>query len=139
MEQLVFVFGTLKEGFPNFAINRGIRMRGVFVTREPYPLYLVGERHSPWLIDQPGAGERVAGEVYRVDADALQAMDGLERVTEPDGYKRVLLEVECVETAAHHWVYAYLKPPGQLAASQIRKGPLHAYTLDHAGLYRPRA
>jgi gamma-glutamylaminecyclotransferase len=139
MEHLVFVFGTLKEGFPNFATNRGVRMGGRFITREAYPLYLVGDRHSPWLIDEPGTGARVAGEVFRVDAETLGAMDSLERVAEPDGYRRVILEVECAETATHHRAYAYLKAADQLVPSQIRKGPLHDYTHDHAALYRRRA
>src|SRR3954469_2278028 len=90
---LVFVFGTLKEGFPNHAVNRGERMPGTFVTREPYPLYLVGDRHSPWMIDTPGEGHRVAGQVFRVDAVTLSAMDRLERVGERGGYRRKLIEV----------------------------------------------
>ena len=65
----VFVFGTLKEGFPNFATNRGRRVAGDFVTKERYPFYLVGERHSPWLIDQPGEGERIVGQVFEVVLD----------------------------------------------------------------------
>jgi gamma-glutamylaminecyclotransferase len=139
MDYLVFVFGTLKEGFPNFATNRGVRIGGRFITREAYPLYLVGDRHSPWLIDEPGAGMRVAGEVFRVDADDLGAMDRLERVAQPDGYRRVLLEVECAETALCQRAYAYVKAADQLVPSQIRKGPLNAYTQEHAALYRARA
>jgi hypothetical protein len=46
MEHLVFIFGTLKEGFPNFGINRGTRVPGEFKTCAAYSLYLVGERHS---------------------------------------------------------------------------------------------
>src|SRR5688572_24027904 len=55
----VFVYGTLKEGFPNFGANTGTRVPGVFVTKERYPLYLVGERHSPWMINSPGEGKQV--------------------------------------------------------------------------------
>lgn len=138
MDPLVFVFGTLKSGFPNFPTNRGVRVGGVFVTRDPYPLYLVGERHSPWLVDQAGSGLRVAGELFRVDAGSLAAMDKLERIDQPDGYRRVLLDVECTETSASHQAYAYLKPPSQLVPSQIRKGPLATYTLHDASLYRSR-
>ena len=54
MSHRVFVFGTLKEGFPNFATNRGRRIAGGFVTVQRYPLYLVGERFSPWLLDAAG-------------------------------------------------------------------------------------
>ncbi len=49
----VFVYGTLKEGFPNFEINRGVRLPGTFIMAERYPLYLVGERCVPWMILQP--------------------------------------------------------------------------------------
>src|ERR1700752_159350 len=94
MEHLVFVFGTLKEGFPNFATNRGVRVAGSFRTCAAYPLYLVGERHVPWLINTPGTGVRVSGEIFRVDGAALAAMDKLERVSEADGYSRVVLEIE---------------------------------------------
>src|SRR4051812_338878 len=75
VQHLVFVFGTLKEGFPNFATNRGQRVPGRFTTRAKYPLYLVGERHTPWLMDHPGVGMRVAGQVFRVDDATLAAMD----------------------------------------------------------------
>lgn len=83
MNHLVFVFGTLKEGFP----NKGIRMAGTFLTKECYPLYLVGERHSPWLINAPGDGKRIVGQVFEVDQAALEAMDKLERISVPDGYR----------------------------------------------------
>ena len=138
MEHLVFVFGTLKEGFPNFSTNRGVRVPGLFTTVAAYPLYLVGERHSPWLLDDPGAGHRVVGELYRVDAETLAAMDRLERVSEPDGYRRKLLELEGEERqllSAH----AYLKQRQHLLPADIRLGPLPEYQGEHAALYRHRA
>ncbi|WP_156486258.1 hypothetical protein [Marinomonas sp. TW1] len=46
----VFVFETLKEGFPNFNHNQGRRFRREFVTQKAFPLYLVGEGYSPWLM-----------------------------------------------------------------------------------------
>ena len=62
----VFVYGTLKEGFPNFGTNTGTRIPGLFVTKERYPLYLVGQRHSPWMINTPGKGTQVIGQVFEV-------------------------------------------------------------------------
>lgn len=138
MEHLVFVFGTLKEGFPNFAENRGVRVAGSFRTSAAYPLYLVGERHVPWLVNSPGAGVRVSGEIFRVDGAALAAMDKLERVSEPDGYRREVLEVEG-DSPGLLLAYAYLKQPGQLVMSDVRAGPLEEYKREHAALYRPRA
>jgi len=138
MDHLVFVFGTLKEGFPNFATNRGVRVPGSFRTRAAYPLYLVGERHVPWMLEDPGVGMRVTGQVFRVDEETLAAMDRLERIAEPDGYRRKLMELEGVDPSRLLSAHAYLKPPGQLVASEVRAGPLAEYTLQHATLYRPR-
>ncbi|WP_218509409.1 gamma-glutamylcyclotransferase family protein [Variovorax sp. dw_308] len=133
------MFGTLKQGFPNFATNEGRRIAGEFVTVESYPLYLVGERHSPWMIDLPGQGHRVAGQLFEVDEGALARMDALERITEPDGYRRLRIGVvkrgdedgESVEA------FVYLQPT-MPRAEDIRLGPLEDYSLAHASLYRSR-
>jgi gamma-glutamylaminecyclotransferase len=137
----VFVFGTLKEGFPNFHVNRGTRVPGDFVTVQAYPLYLIGERRSPWALDQPGAGRNVHGQVFEVDEAALAQMDVLERVGEPDGYRRVRIEVAVAGDpgAATLEVFAYLKDPAEFPAmAGGALGPLAAYTLEHAALYRSR-
>lgn len=137
---LVFVFGTLKSGFPNFAINRGRRVGAAFRTLDRHPLLLVGERHVPWMIDSPGLGERVAGEVYEVDAATLAAMDDLEGVGRPDGYHRRALRVQSAgaDDDAVVAVQAYMKRPDQLHEPDVQVGPLAEYTLDHAALYRRR-
>jgi len=147
MPNLVFVFGTLKEGYPNFATNRGTRVPGNFVTVARYPLYLVGERFSPWLVFSAGEGERVVGQLFEVDDATLAAMDVLERVTESDGYRRVLIDVEGVsgqeqeqaQAGAAKSVHAYVKAPEHFKAAQAKAGPLREYTMAHAGLYRSRA
>jgi len=102
MPTLIFVFGTLKEGFPNFPTNRGRRVPGRFRTEMAFPLYLVGDRHAPWMLDSPNSGLNVTGEVYEVDEDALRLMDVLERVHEPDGYIRKLILVKRDETPDNH-------------------------------------
>jgi len=137
MNHFVFVYGTLKEGFPNFATNQGLRKPGRFRTRQRYPFYLVGERHSPWLIDTPGVGERIAGQVFEVDQATLEAMDRLERIAEADGYRRVVLEVEA-EDGSGLSAFAYLQQARLLVPAEIRLGPLPEYTLEHAARYRPR-
>jgi len=137
----VFVFGTLKEGFPNFHVNRGRRIAGEFVTVRPYPLYLVGERRSPWMLDQPGSGQNVHGQVFEVDDAALAQMDVLERVGEPDGYRRVRIEVAVAgqAAAAALEVFVYLKDPAEFPAmAGDALGPFAQYTREHAALYLTR-
>ena len=134
---LVFVFGTLKAGFPNFAVNQGRRVGTVFRTVQPHPLYLMGARHVPWMIDAPGTGECVAGEVYEVDAAALAAMDELEGVGRDDGYHRKALQVQG-DDAAVVTAQVYMKHTEQVVQADVRDGPLDEYTPEHAALYRKR-
>ena len=137
----VFVFGTLKEGFPNFGANTGTRMPGTFVTKERYPLYLVGERHSPWMINTPGQGEHVVGQIFQVEPDALRRMDILERASEPDGYDRIPIQVksQSFEPGSELAAHAYLKHPRNLKGAKIMIGPFREYTHEYAALYRNRA
>lgn len=137
----VFVFGTLKEGFPNFGTNKGARVPGDFVTVQRYPLCLVGERHSPWLINTPGEGKHVIGQVFRVAPRLLAEIDALERVGEADGYERIQIQVRRLggEQAAELSVHAYLKDARHLKEAPIMAGPLSEYKPEHAALYRKRA
>ena len=134
----LFVFGTLKEGFPNFKKNKGSRVAGDFYTRYPYPLYLVGERASPWLILEAGQGHRVHGQVFNVTSAALLEMDKLERISETDGYQRIELEVCFQQTGETIEVFAYGKSIEQLSAAIVQCELEGEYTLEHAALYRAR-
>lgn len=76
----VFVYGTLKRGFPNSHLLKDAEMAGHFETEEKYPLVVGGEFYSPYLLNIEGKGHNVRGEVYRVDDDMLEKLDELERV-----------------------------------------------------------
>ena len=136
----VFVYGTLKEGFPNFAKNQGRRLPGTFHTVERYPLYLVGERFSPWLVNSLGLGEQVLGQVFEVDQPTLATLDTLERICEPDGYRRVKLALKSVSGHDSEVIYAfaYLKQSASFSTAMVRTDALREYTLEHAALYQPR-
>ena len=138
MNHHIFVYGTLREGYPNHHHNVGVRNTGAFRTVELFPLVLIGQRYSPCLIYSPGEGYPVRGEVYRVDDAGLALMDKLERIEAPDGYQRRQISVttETQLPLGEVSVYAYLKNAGSV--SDIRQGPLQEYTLEHASLYRPR-
>lgn len=138
MANLVFVYGTLKLGFPNSHLNGGVQLEGEWHSRSAYPLYLVGDRFSPWLIDEPGSGCLVTGEIFRVTDIQLSAMDRLERVSCTDGYHRQTIEVIEEQGELSHQAYAYFKTSDQLAQEAIRDGPLQAYERQHALRYRSR-
>jgi gamma-glutamylaminecyclotransferase len=134
----IFVFGTLKSGFPNHHYLNGKTCLGTHTTLHSYQLFLVGERHSPWMIERQGQGEKVQGEVYLVDNSTLDELDQLERVNFEDGYQRQSIQVEKHRSGAVMDAWTYLKNPLQLSSNLIKAGPLVEYQLQHARLYRKR-
>lgn len=92
----VFVYGTLKTGQPNHRVllesaHGRAAFRGWGRTVEPYPLVIAGQRNIPWLLNLPGQGRRVAGEVYAVDEQMLRFLDEFEGC--PDMYQRTRVTV----------------------------------------------
>ena len=138
MTDLVFVYGTLKEGFPNFHANLGSRVPGEFETAQAYPLYIIGDSRVPWLVDRPGEGQPVAGQLYRVDAPALALMDELEQVDHPGWYARRTIAVrprgrpegEAAEA------FVYFGSTARLADTTIHEGPIAEYRAAQARGYR---
>ena len=130
---LLFVYGSLKEGFPNFHVNRGRRLPGDYTTAEPYPLFL-HEGRLPCLLPTAGSGHRVRGEVFDVGPEALAAMDALERVGEPGGYRRIDIEVVPADGAGNDRLtaFVYVQEPAFLDGPGPHVGPLDEYTLEHA-------
>ena len=132
----VFVYGTLKEGFPNFHVNRGARLPGSFVTMQRYPLHVLGAAGLPWLMQQPGQGHAVTGQVYEVDDAGLAAMDVLEQIDEPGWYERRRITVQPQQGGAAIEVFVYFGNAERAAAEPVHFGPLADYTAEHARTYR---
>jgi gamma-glutamylaminecyclotransferase len=132
----VFVYGTLKQGFRNFHINRGTRIGGDFVTVQAYPLYVLGPFGLPWLVHEPRRGQPVRGQLFEVDDAGLAQMDWLERVNDADWYTRRPLEVQPVNGGAPLAAVAYFGSAARLASETVHHGPLAEYTEAHQLLYR---
>ena len=139
MSVFLFVYGTLKQGFPNHHLNQGQRVAGQFRTRQRYRLHVVRLTHedrAPWLIADHDQGEQVWGELYEVPWSALPQIDELEEEGRPGGYERreVLLDHE----DGSPWqgrAFAYLKRAEELAHCLSVEGPYTRYTLELARGY----
>ena len=131
---LLFVYGSLKQGFPNFHVNRGRRVAGDFVTALPHPFYLV-RGSLPCLLPANGSGLPVQGQLFEVGPAELAEMDRLERVGQPGGYVRAEIEVRPAQGAAGgpRRAFVYLQDPALLAQPGEHLGPLSVYTPEHAG------
>ncbi|XP_048349068.1 gamma-glutamylaminecyclotransferase isoform X1 [Sphaerodactylus townsendi] len=96
----VFVYGTLKKGQPNYCsimdrTHGTARFQGKGLTVEKYPLVIAGKYNIPYLLNIPGTGHRIAGEIYFVDDQMLQFLDEFEGC--PNMYQRSPMGIEIVE------------------------------------------
>ncbi|XP_072542516.1 gamma-glutamylaminecyclotransferase B-like isoform X1 [Salminus brasiliensis] len=99
----IFVYGTLKKGQPNYyrmldIANGKSEFLGYASTVEKYPLVIAGKYNIPFLLNVPGMGQHVQGEIYSVDDQMLKFLDRFESCPQMYQRTRVLLKVEqCVE------------------------------------------
>lgn len=89
----VFVYGTLKRGFPNHEYMTGATYIGDAWTVDAYPLVVGGAWFTPYLIPEKGQGHRVKGEIWDVPEHMMPALDELESVHLPNGYRRHIIPV----------------------------------------------
>jgi gamma-glutamylaminecyclotransferase len=129
---LLFVYGTLKEGFCNFAVNQGTRVAGDYITVQPHGLYIVGPHRYPWLVQGDVHGLPVRGQLFRVDAAALARMDVLEQVDEPGWYTRHIIPVRDAGHAAAEPVlaYVYFGDAQALQLQTVHAGPLTEFSVE---------
>uniref|UniRef100_A0A182JDW5 Gamma-glutamylcyclotransferase family protein n=1 Tax=Anopheles atroparvus TaxID=41427 RepID=A0A182JDW5_ANOAO len=79
----VFVYGTLKRGEPNHhwltnVENGHARFLAKGSTTIRYPLVVGSRFNIPFLLDVPGTGHYVNGEIYEIDDPMLARLDVLE-------------------------------------------------------------
>jgi gamma-glutamylaminecyclotransferase len=120
----LFVFGTLKRGFPLHA--RGLAQARFLCsaeTVEPRPLLIAGKWFAPMMIDEPGAGERVRGELFGIERAQLLALDVLESIGKPGNLrKRIRIATADGRRCS---AFAYMKE--RVLALPVHAGPLGYY------------
>ncbi|XP_031554844.1 putative gamma-glutamylcyclotransferase CG2811 [Actinia tenebrosa] len=92
----IFVYGTLKNGFPNhYLLKNPPKGKTTFVehavTKERYPLVIGTDAKIPFMLPIPGQGKNIKGEIYEVDEEALVHLDKLE--DHPSWYRRLPCQV----------------------------------------------
>lgn len=129
-EYTVFVYGTLKRGYPNAHVGMpDATYLGTYRTVERYPLVIGGRWFTPYLIPEPGNGFQVTGEAYVVDDAVLAQLDELESVHLPNGYRRTELAIEPIDGSPPlEKAWTYLRERRHIEG--IHDGPMEAYPLD---------
>ena len=145
---LVFVYGTLKRGLYNSKVIRGANYIGAAKTKPCLPL-ITDEYYVPFLLQAPGMGSQVSGELYAVDNEMLAKLDELEGV--PKYYTREQIEIEDLTLCPHQrdtglihtamtmkpWVY--MMPNHRITEDLLGKPHLDVYSAEnHFKHYIPR-
>lgn len=102
--------------------------QGHFHTQGAFPLVIGGKWCSPCLIDEPGVGYQVSGEVFTVTDEELIALDQLESTHRPDGYRRIIIGVKSLKDNTTLEVWTYVKERAVIEG--IHSEPLENYALD---------
>ena len=115
---LLFVYGTLKRGLGNHRVMRDAGGEFIATVRTEDPLPLVIDR-LPYLLDLPGRGHRVEGELYRVEsAEGWAHLDRLEG--HPNFYRRSVIAVVAESGERHSaWAYFVVRDAGCLACGEF--------------------
>jgi gamma-glutamylaminecyclotransferase len=128
----VFIYGTLKRGFAFHEKGlAGAMFLGLYQTVKPYPLYIAKLFYGPMMLERPGEGLAVQGEVHEADKKRLLLIDGLEDIGKPGSFRSKIL----VETAGGGNVWK-LSPTSRMRvgeASALRR----PFRLPRPTLYPP--
>jgi gamma-glutamylaminecyclotransferase len=103
----IFVFGTLKRGFPlHDRALAGAAYRGLYRTSERFPMFVAGRWFAPMMIEEPGLGHHVLGELYEVEDWRLNLIDEMESVGIPGNFRTsISVERRCDGVACLAGVY----------------------------------
>jgi gamma-glutamylcyclotransferase (GGCT)/AIG2-like uncharacterized protein YtfP len=107
---LLFVYGTLKRGFPN-PWSRRLWAHAAFLGEASMPGRLVDLGAYPALLEPVSPGDFVHGEVAALrDASLLGALD----LYEGPQYKRIVRRVRMYDGSEREaWVYLFRASPGR--------------------------
>jgi len=93
MDELYFIYGTLKKGMRNYSVLQrcNAELIAEVETVEKYPMFDLGDGF-PYLQDKVGIGSIIQGELYKIDSKYQKLLDEFEGV--PTLYKKGVLTVE---------------------------------------------
>jgi len=120
MESYLFVYGTLRQGFPN-PLQHVLSRRGSYMGRARFHGRLFEIDGYPGAVPSLETGEWVVGEVYRLQSaeELLLLLDEYEECSanfpEPREYRRQQVPVEFADgQRLTAWTYLYNRPVSRL-------------------------
>ena len=109
----VFVYGTLRQGWGNHRLLEGVDKYADSITLKKYAMYASG---IPFVTEYE-KDTHIVGELYKVDEERLDSLDGLEG--HPVSYCRKVIEVMTKDAeVVKAWIYFYEHLGSQKRAMQ---------------------
>lgn len=93
-KQLVFIYGTLKQGQCRGHSMQNARYLGIALTTPNFAMYNVGD-YPALTFDSLASDHRVCGELYECDEVLMRDLDRIEGV--PHLYKRDKVELDTID------------------------------------------
>ncbi|XP_055838201.1 troponin C-akin-1 protein [Episyrphus balteatus] len=134
--QKLFVCSSLKYGQPNHSIlanpaNGYAKFWCRATTTEKLPLVIATRYSIPFLLNKPGVGYYVSGEIYEVDNKMLEVLDNLEDCQEIYSREMHNMNIGVGEGDVPCWVYLLQKYPEKLLSlnhlSSYENSAAHPY------------
>ncbi|GMR40969.1 hypothetical protein PMAYCL1PPCAC_11164, partial [Pristionchus mayeri] len=130
----VFVYGTLKKGQPNYSVmsetEGTFRPRGSARSVSCFPLVVGTQFNIPFVLDKPGEGEQILGEIYEVDDRKLEILDALE--AHPILYERRLEKFVMDDSGVTTEAWIYIIHKWKDAFLETCSDKLSSYSTDGA-------
>lgn len=117
--ELVFVYGSLKAGFPLHNILEGYEFVGQYKTQPSFKLMNLGP--FPALVHADEGGVRVSGEVYKIDPDVLNYLDVVEGVHRGLYARELIVVHDQLGNQITPWAYV-ARRSAQYAREEIKSG-----------------
>ena len=112
----IFIYGTLKRGYPNHdKYLKDQNYLGEYRTVECYPLVIANKWFAPVLIHEPGEGNQIIGELYRINNNKLHELDRLEHTNHVQGYTRIVIDIQNIRNLKFSHAFTYAKKRSQVA------------------------
>ncbi|XP_037953463.1 troponin C-akin-1 protein-like [Teleopsis dalmanni] len=136
--QKLFVFGALKYGQPSHSIlassgNGYAKFWCRATTAEKLPLVIATRYNIPFLLNKPGVGYYVTGEIYEVDNKMLDSLDSLEDCQDIFTREMHDMNIGVGEGTVPCWVYLLHKYPEKLLSlpylARYENTPAQPYVL----------
>jgi len=93
---LIFIYGSLRQGFANHYKISGAKYIGLYSTVKPMCMIGLKSGAYPLVIRNPPISDiekvPIIGELYSVSPEMLNYLDKLEGEGQPDSYKRVIIK-----------------------------------------------